>query len=172
MSKIDISNGDYESYLSIALVDAFITLENRVPQTKKKTKTISVIDVKPTELKLFMESNDIPCSAYFTGADNGYDGWNDILLAWEVDIPTSDKEKLEYKNRVFHDIAFKKVYDLLTTNGYKRTSLQNKERISYRKSNDGTFTYIIMFDNKTVYEMYMDSDLDKLSEYYSMFFKK
>jgi hypothetical protein len=156
--------------ISKSLNDAFTTLENQVPQTKKKTETISIQDVKPSELMSFMKSKDIPNDAYFTGSDNGYDGWNDIVLAWEVDVPTSEKEKLEYKNRRFHDIAFKKVYDLLTINGYKRISERNQGRISYKKVS--YTSHIIMFDNKSVYEMYMDKDLDKLVEYYSMYFQK
>ncbi len=165
-----INNNDMGNLLKKALDDAFIKLENQVPQTKKKTETISIQDVKPSQLLSFMKSNDIPNDAYFTGTDNGYDGWNDIVLAWEVDVPTTEKEKLEYKNRRFHDIAFKSVYDLLTPNGYKRTSGNDRNRITYRKSSYAS--HIIMFDNKTVYEMYMDKDFNSLLEYYSMYFKK
>ena len=159
--------------ISKALNNAFTTLENQIPQTKKKTETISIQDVKPSQLISFMKSNDIPNDAYFTGTDNGYDGWNDIVLAWEVDVPTSEKEKLEFKNRRFYDIAFKKVYDLLTINGYKRISERNRDRnrITYKKISNSVSS-IIMFDNKSVYEMYMDKDLDKLVEYYSMYFQK
>ena len=173
MVSVDISNENYKSYLSIALSDAFTTLENQVPQTKKKTETISIQDVKPSELMSFMKSNDIPNDAYFTGTDNGYDDWNDIVLAWEVDVPTSEKDKLEYKNYRFHDIAFTKVYELLTTNGYKRISERNHGRITYKqRSKYSGVSSIVLFDNKSVYEMYMDNELDKLSEYYSMYFKK
>jgi len=165
------NNENMKNLISKALNDAFTTLENQIPQTKKKTETISIQDVKPSQLMSFMKSNDIPNNAYFTGTDNGYDGWNDIVLAWEVDVPTSEKEKLEYKNYRFHDIAFKKVYDLLTTNGYERISGQDRGRITYKKRNN-TISSIIMFDNKSVYEMYIDKDLDKLVEYYSMYFQK
>ena len=175
------NNENMRNLISKALNDAFTTLENQVPQTKKKMETISIQDVKPSELMSFMKSNDIPNNAYFSGTDNGYDGWNgtdngydgwnDIVLAWEVDVPTSEKEKLEYKNYRFHDIAFKKVYDLLTTNGYKRISGQDRGRITYKKRSN-TVSSIIMFDNKSVYEMYVDKDLDKLVEYYSMYFQK
>ena len=166
------NNENMRNLISKALNDAFTTLENQVPQTKKKMETISIQDVKPSELMSFMKSNDIPKDAYFTGTDNGYDGWNDIVLAWEVDVPTSEKEKSEYKNYRFHDIAFKKVYDLLTTNGYKRTSGQDRGRITYKKRSNSIISSIIMFDNKSVYEMYVDNDLDKLVEYYSMYFQK
>jgi len=165
------NNENMKNLISKALNNAFTTLENQLPQTKKKTKTISIQDVKPSQLMSFMKSNDIPNDAYFTGTDNGYDGWYDIVLAWEVDVPTSEKEKSEYKNYRFHDIAFKKVYDLLTTNGYKRISYRNQGRITYKKRSN-TVSSIIMFDNKSVYEMYIDKDLDKLVEYYSMYFQK
>ena len=86
---------------------------------------------------------------------------------------TSEKEKLEYKNYRFHDIAFKKVYDLLTTNGYKRISDRNQGRITYKqRSKYSGISSIILFDNKSVYEMYIDKELDKLVEYYSMYFQK
>ena len=165
------NNENMKNLISKALNNAFTTLEKQLPQTKKKTKTISIQDVKPSQLMSFMKSNDIPNDAYFTGIDNGYDGWNDVVLAWEVDEPTSEKEKSEYKNYRFHDIAFKKVYDLLTTNGYKRISDRNQGRITYKKRSN-SISSIIMFDNKSVYEMYMDKDLDKLVEYYSMRFQK
>ncbi len=163
-----INNGNMDSLLKQALDDAFETLERQVPQTKKKTKMVSILDVKPSQLISFMKSNDIPDDASFGGKDNGYDGWNDIVLEWDVDVPTTEKEKLEFKNKRFHDIAFRSVYNLLTSNGYKRISGQDRGRISYEKGNPG----IIMFDNKTVYEMYMDKDFNSLLEYYSMYFKK
>jgi hypothetical protein len=77
------NNENMRNLISKALNDAFTTLENQVPQTKKKKETISIQDVKPSQLMSFMKSNDIPNDAYFTGADNGYDGWDDIVLAWE-----------------------------------------------------------------------------------------
>ena len=159
-----------KDYIIQALNDAFIVLEKQLPQTKKETKTISIMDVNPYELISFMESNNIPKDACFSGRDNGYDGWDDIVLAWDIDVPTSEKEKSEYKNYRFHDIAFKKVYDLLTTNGYKRISELGSGRITYKKRNN-TLSSIIMFNNKSVYEMYMDKDFDVLVEYYSMYFK-
>jgi hypothetical protein len=155
--------------LKEALDLAVIKLESVTPQIKKKKNSISILDVSPIDLAKFMQENNIPNDAYFDGRDNGYDAWNDILLSWEVDVPTSEKEKLEYKNRRFHDIAFKYVFDLLTTNGYKRISGQDIGRITYKKTSN-SISSIIMFDNKSVYEMYMDKELDKLVEYYTMYF--
>lgn len=167
------NNESMKNLLILALDDAFTLLEKQVPQTKKNTKTISIQDVKPSQLMSFMKSNDIPNDAYFSGNDNGYDGWDDIVLAWEVDVPTSEKDKLEYKNYRFHDIAFTKVYKLLTTNGYKRISDRNQNRITYKQRRKYSgISSIILFDNKSIYEMYIDKDLDKLVEYYSMYFQK
>ena len=107
-----------ETLIRKSLDDASAILEKQVPKTKKETKTISIMDVSPLELLSFMKSENIPNDAYFSGSDNGYDGFNDIVLAWDVDGPTTEKEKLEYKRRRFDNIAFTKVYDLLKTNGY------------------------------------------------------
>lgn len=164
-------NENMKNLILKALDEAFTILENQVPQTKKKTETISIQDIKPLELISFMKSNNIPNDAYFTGTDNGYDGWDDIVLAWEVDVPTSEKEKLEYKNYRFYDIVFRKVYDLLIPNGYKRIPFQNQGRITYKRISNN-ISSIIMFDNKSIYEMYIDKDIDKLVEYYSMYFQK
>lgn len=163
-----------KNLISQALDDAFTTLEKQVPQTKKKIKTVSIQNVKPSQLISFMKSNNIPNDACFTSTNNEHNGWNDIVdvvLAWAVDVPTSEKEKLEYKNYKFHDIAFKKVYDLLTINGYKRVSGRDRGRITYKKRSN-ILSSIVMFDNKSIYEIYMDKDLDKLVEYYSMYFQK
>jgi hypothetical protein len=164
-------NENMKKLILKALDEAFTILENQVPQTKKKTETISIQDIKPLELISFMKSNNIPNDAYFTGTDNGYDGWDDIVLAWEVDVPTSEKEKLEYKNYRFQYIFFRKVYDLLIPNGYKRIPFQNQGRITYKRISNN-ISSIIMFDNKSIYEMYIDKDIDKLVEYYSMYFQK
>jgi hypothetical protein len=163
-----INNKGMESLLKYALDDAFIILEKQVPQTKKKTEIISILDIEPSKLTSFMKSNDIPDNASFGGRDNGYHGGDDIVLEWNIDVQTTEKEKLEFKNKRFHDIAFRSVYNLLTKNGYKRLSGQDRGRISYTKAN----SQIIMFDNKTVYEMYMNKNFDLLLEYYSMYFKK
>lgn len=109
-----------ETLLMQALSDAFDLLEKQVPQTKKKSKSISIRDVNPLELTSFMKKNGVPKNATFGGTDNGYDGWSDIVLEWYVDVPTTQKDKLDFRRNRFTTIAFKKVYDLLTANGYNR----------------------------------------------------
>jgi hypothetical protein len=74
--------------LIIAGLDsAFDQLIKQTPKTKKITKSISIYDVKPIDLPQFMLDNNIPADAYFDGKDNGYDGWDDILLSWDINIP-------------------------------------------------------------------------------------
>lgn len=147
-----------KNLITTALNDAILLLDKQVPQTKKKTESISIIDVKPLELLSFMKNNNIPNDAVFTGTDNGYDSWNDIVLAWEIDIPTTDKDKLAFKRKRFTDIAFRIVYDSLTSNGFKRVGV-----------NSSLFK---AFDDTTIYDMYMNNDFDRLEKYYSMYFTK
>jgi len=140
-----------------ALDNAFAKLEMLVPQTKKTEKSISIIDVEPLQLTSFMKNNNIPDDAYFSGTDNGYDGFDDIVLAWEVDIPNTENDKLIFKVKRFESLAGKFVYDLLTNNGYKR--------IGYNTA------LLKQFNDTTLYDMYMKKDFDRLVSYYSLSFK-
>ena len=88
-----------------ALNGAYEKAEKNTPQIKKVEKTISIMDVKPIELLAFMKDNDIPDNAVFHGTDNGYDGWDDFVLAWDIEIPTSDSDKLLHKRLRFSEIA-------------------------------------------------------------------
>lgn len=141
-----------------ALDEAFIILNKSIPQTKKITKSISILDVKPIELVSFMRNNDIPDEAYFDGKDNRYDGWNDIQLSWEVDVPTTDKDKLDFCRRRFNDIAFTLIYNSLTTNGFKRITL--------------TSSFFKEFKDTNIYDMYVNKDFERLEKYYSNYFVK
>jgi len=140
------------------LDNAHSLLEKQVPKTKKKTKCVSIQEVNPLELSSFMKSNNIPNDAYFTGTDNGYDAWDDVVLAWEIEIPTTEKDKLIFKRKRFSSIAFKHVYKLLTKNAYKR--------VGYNTS------LLKEFDDTTIYDMYINKDFDRLVKYYLLSFKK
>ena len=144
--------------LQRALDDAYTLLEKQVPETKKKTESKSILDIKPIDLIAFMKTNNIPDTAWFSGNDNGYDGWDDIVLSWEVDIPTTLEDKLKFKKQRFTGIAWKFVYDILTRSGYTRVGF-----------NSGLLK---QFDDTTVYDMYMKSDFDRLIKYYSLPFIK
>jgi hypothetical protein len=141
-----------------ALDSAFLKLESQVPLNKKKFKSLSIMDVKPTELASFMLDNNIPDTAYFDGNDNGNDGWDDILLTWEIYVPTNEDDNLKFKKNRFTDIAWRFIYKLLITSGYKR--------VGY---NTGLLKE---FNDTTVYDMYINKDFDRLVRYYSLAFVK
>lgn len=141
--------------LIIKALDCSMSKLDRItPVTKKDVKSVSIGDVNPLNIPTFMKENNIPDEAWFGGRDNGYDAWDDILLCWKIDVPTTDAEKLTFRRKRFTTIAFKIVYDLLTTNGYKR--------VGY---NSGLLQD---FDNTTVYDMYKNKDFDRLVKYYSL----
>ena len=108
----------------------------------------------------FFVGNYTMYDAYFDGVDNGYDAWMGgyIQLSWVVPVPTTDNDKLKYRRRRFTSIAWRAVFDLLTTSGYKR--------VGY---NSGLLKD---FDDTTVYDMYMAKDFDRLVKYYSLPFVK
>ena len=139
-----------------ALNEAIILLDRQVPQTKSKEKQVRIIDVSPLDLVQFMKDNNIPDDACFGGIDNGDDGYSDVCLCYDVIIPTTDKEKLNYKRKRFSSVAHKFVYDLLLNNGYKRVGF-----------NSGLLK---QFDDTTVYDMFINKDFDRLVKYYSLSF--
>lgn len=141
-----------------ALDDALILLEKRIPQTKKEIKYVNIEDVKPSELTQFIKDNNIPDDAYFGNDLNKYEGCDEVCLCYEVDIPTTEKDKFKFCRQSFTSIAWKCVFDLLIKNGYKR--------VPY---NSGLLK---QFDRITVYDMYINNDYDMLVKYYSLPFVK
>lgn len=141
-----------------ALDDAFILLEKRIPQTKKEIKYVNIEDVKPSELTQFIKDNNIPDDAYFGNGLNKYEGCDEVCLCYDVDIPTTEKDKLRFCRSAFTSIAWQFVYDLLIKNGYKR--------IPYNSA------LLKQFYGTTVYEMYINNDYDSLVKYYSLSFVK
>lgn len=139
-----------------ALNDAFILLEKRVPQTKKETKYVNIEDVEPLDIVKFMKDNNIPNNAHFGGKPNGYDAFDEICLCYNIDVPTTNNEKLIYKRYTYTTIAWKLIYDKLIKNGYKR--------IPFNSYNE--------FKNTTIYDMYVKKDFDSLVRYYSLHFTK
>lgn len=126
-------------------------------ETKNEIQSISVMDVSPIALPVFMEENGIPSDAWFSGNDNGYDGWDDFMLSWDVVVPTTDAERQHSLRESFRRRAFRRVSDLLKENGYRRY---------------GSSTRLFKaFDDTTVYDMYMNGEIDRLVDYYSLYFK-
>ena len=139
-----------------ALTDAFELVEKQVPQTKKETKEISFGNVKPIDVVVFMEENGIPDDAYLTGGDD--EGQYGVFLCWDVEVPTTEADKLKFVKKQYSNVAWQYVYKLLTANGYKR--------IPYDSS------YFRKFNDTTLYNMFIEKDFDRLVEYYSGFFIK
>jgi hypothetical protein len=147
-----------KNLIILALDNAMNKLDRITPSTKKVERTISILDVSPLHLVQFMMDNNIPDDACFSGRDNGYDAWDDILLSWDVDVPTTDKDKLTYRRKQFTTTAFKFVHDTLIENGFKR--------VGYSSG------LLKEFDDTTVYDMYINKDFDRLVKYYSLPFNK
>jgi hypothetical protein len=148
----------FKGLITQALNDAYAKFEKTIPQTKKYPKFISIADVNPLDVAQFMKDNNVPNDATFGGVDNGYDAWGDIGLCWDIDVPTTDKDKTEFRRRAFSTAAFKFVRDVLISNGYKRVGF-----------NSGLLD---QFKDTTVYDMYVNNDFDRLSIYYHLHFAK
>jgi len=147
-----------KEFIIQALDAAVVLLERGTPQTRKNTIYVGIEDVKPIDILTFMKDNNIPDDAEFGGNLNDYGSYSEVCLCYNVDVPTTDKEKLKHKRTRFSTIAFKAVYDLLLANGYKR--------VGY---NTGLLK---PFDDTTVYDMYINKDFDRLVKYYSLPFVK
>lgn len=137
-----------------ALNDAFAEFKNRIPQTRTDVKYVDIENVSPLEIVRFMVDNNIPMDAEFGGRPNGYDAFEAVCLCYNVKIPTTEKEKLNYCKANFASCAFRHVYNMLTSVGYKRVGF------STRLLNE--------FDDTTVYEMYINNEFDRLVKYYSL----
>jgi hypothetical protein len=147
-----------ENLIKQALNDAIVKLDKITPTTKKVVKSLSIVDVSPLDIVSFMKKNDIPDDAYFDGRDNGYDGFDDILLSWEVKVPTTDKDKTDFRRKRFTTLAFARVREILLENGYKRV-----------RYNSGLLRE---FKDTCVYDMFVNNQFDRLVKYYSLPFKK
>jgi len=144
-----------------ALADAFKKLNKQIPTTKKKVVIVNLEnkDVSPINLKQFMIDNNIPNDAYFhTEECNTLGGYVEVCLAYTIDVPTTEKDKLNFKRERFRNIAWKFVFDTLISNGYKRVGCYSNE---FKE-----------FKDTTVYDMYINKEFDRLTKYYSLSFKK
>lgn len=143
-----------------ALKEAFDKLEKQVPKTKKVTRTSSSILGMPIlELPRFVKDNNIPEDAIFDGVPNQYDGLEDLVLSWEIEVPTTDAEKLDYKRTRFKDMAWRFVYHKLLDNGYKRISNFSSSSLK-------------PFKDLNHYDLFVENNFDILLEYYKIYFTK
>lgn len=141
-----------------ALDSAFFAVKGRLPQTKKVVKELDIMDVNPINLLNFMKEKGVPDNAWFGGRDNGYDGYSEFLLCWEVVVPTTEQDDLKFMRTHFPIRAFKQIFDVLTANGYTRVGVNSSEFSKFKNFNQ--------------YDLYLKNEFDLLVEYYSLYFKK
>ncbi len=142
-----------------ALNDAIIVLDKRTPTTKTKMVEVNIEDVSPIGIIKFMQENNIPENAFFSTNATENSGFTvNPILCYDITIPTTDADKLKFRNSAFTMIAFKEVFNLLTTNGFKRVGF-----------NSGLLKDYI---DTTVYKMFIENDFDRLVKYYSLSFIK
>jgi hypothetical protein len=141
-----------------ALNECYFDVEKQIPKTKKKTKSISVLEVPPIELLEFMKENNIPDTAWFNGKGNGYDGYDDFILEWDIEVPMTEEDKLSFRKNRFNSWCYGRVNKLLSNNGYKRADY---DRMALQE-----------FKDTTIFDLYMNKDFDRIVKYYSIWFSK
>lgn len=140
--------------IKTALDKTFYHCKKLYGDHKTVEKSIGILDVNPLELRSFMRENNIPNDAVFSGKDNGYDGWNDIVLAWSVEEKMTDQEKNKIYGENFYRISQYYVPKIMRQNGYTPVDSISKSV------------------SKLLYENYMKGDFDDLAELYSFLYKK
>jgi len=128
-------------------------LEKQVPKHKKSAKYISIDHVSPMDLPQFISENNIPKECCFTTDVN-----EDVSLYWEIDVPTTDQDKLIFKRKRFDSILWTYIYKTMIENGYKRKGVDS-----------GLFK---QFNDATIYDRYVNKDFDRIVDYYSLYFKE
>ena len=122
------------------------------PTSKLITRQMVIDHVSPIDLLDFMKANNIPLTASFGGRPNGYDGFDAVVLEWDVEVPTTVEDNQAYYKKVFNTTAFRHVHTVLTEAGYKRLSPSTA----------------VLKNFPSVYEMLWDED--QLEAYYSLYF--
>ena len=144
--------------LLIPLLDtAYNKLIQQIPKTKRTVRTIPINNISPMELPDFINNNNIPKDCWFHMDDCGVFSSFELELAWYVDIPTTEKDGVDYCRKRFTSVAWSIIYKDMLENGYKRIGVNSAEFKKYKDT--------------TIYDMYMEKDFDRLAQYYSLYFK-
>jgi len=146
----------------INLLDSAMQIAiNQTPQTKEQYIEVDISEVKPLELLEFMRKNNIPETATFEASHSGEEGHRynaSPVLSYRIEVPTTQKDKDEHVRKRFREVAWRVVYDSLTKNRYKRV---------------GYDTGLLKeFDDTTLYDMYINKQVDRIVKYYSLPFRK
>ena len=144
-----------------ALDEVYKVAEDLTPEKMTISKTVSIEEVEPVELKQSMEENNVPDSAYFhiqTIESFTFTPDIELYLCWREEVDATKEYKEQQKRKAFKTRHFKAVYNAMTSNGYRRIGCSSA---MFKK-----------FDNTTAYDMYVEKDFDRLVEYYSLRFAK
>lgn len=135
-----------------ALAEVFAEVSKRIDSEKKEIRSVSLEDTSPFHLARFMSDNKIPSDAYFSIE------YDRPVLSYEVQVPKTPEDILEYQRRIFSNRAFTRVYEVLTSNGYKRASFWGSS--------------LHKFKAVPLYDLYLQKDYDFLVDYYKVHFEK
>ena len=148
-----------------ALKEAHASLLQEVPTTKPKEVCVVVTDVPVTVLLNFLRQKDFPPDAKIGVNSNGR-----VQISYTSEQPMSEADKEKYKRDIFHEYAFKFVYDILIINGYRKKSL---DTLSGERRWDKIIVSGKMFMNINIYDCYINKDFETIvSLYSSLYFEK
>ena len=149
-----------KALINTVLTELLSDKRSRLPQSKTVTRTRSVLEETPYTLAKFMDDNGIPKEAWFEGDSPDYfeQSYSDFVLCWEVEIPTTDADKLNYLERVFNSNAFTRVAKALLADGYKRISPDHQTLKQYR--------------GMSHYSLFTEGNMDTIVDYIKLHFTK
>jgi hypothetical protein len=132
-----------------ALAEAIVKLNKQRPTTKKKGVLVPLDVDSPRDIPKFMDDNNIPDDACLTSYDDSMPlSSSCICLYYDIDVPTVEKDDMEFNRKRFSNIAWNILYPLMLQNGYQRVGF-----------NSGLLRD---FKDTTVYDMYIAEDFDKI----------
>ena len=127
-----------------------------IPYSGKSSRCIDISDIDPKDLHSFMKEKEIPMDAYFSGIDNGYDGFSAPALCWEVEINLSDESRMKLLRDKFNRNITSYVVKRMRLMGYKDVKPVIIGKHLTRKS---------------LYSLYTN-DPNNLVEYFSSYFEE
>jgi hypothetical protein len=140
------------------LTELLASIDPSLPKTKQVEKSLSVFDVDPIDIPAFMHEHGIPDNASFAGNPNGYDGYDDFLICWNVEVPTTAEDRLQRQKTSFNFKAERLVYAAVTQAGYVRRPFDSKNWKPFKDT--------------TPYDLFVAGELDRLVAYYNVFYKE
>lgn len=163
---------EFKNIIKEALKETNDLVSSQTPQYKDMTKYSGSLNVNPLEITKFMKDNNIPEDAEFDTIDNENNGYEGFVLSWVVKVPTTNKDKIKFIRDRFNHRAFKFVSDNLIKQHYERKPFDSLEYNKLKRDNDVVKLYGKNPNFvKLIYDMYIAEDFDRLTNYYSLFFK-